>query len=142
MEKIQDHIKVSIILPSLNVLPYIKECVESVMNQTLHEIEIICVDAGSTDGTLEILQEYEKQDNRIKLIVSDKKSYGYQMNLGIKAAVGEYIGIVETDDYVSENMYEELYTVARENEVDFVKADFYRFTGQGEKKQGILQADG
>ncbi len=126
----QNNIKVSIILPSLNVLPYIRECVESVTNQTLREIEIICVDAGSTDGTLEILQEYETRDDRIKLIISDKKSYGYQMNLGMKAAVGEYIGIVETDDYVPVNMYEELYAVAKENNVDFVKADFYRFVGE------------
>ncbi len=131
METVQHNIKVSIILPSLNVASYIRECMESVMNQTLQEIEIICVDAGSTDGTLEILQEYEKQDDRIKLIKSDKKSYGYQMNLGMQTAVGEYIGIVETDDYVPTNMYEELYTAAKENDVDFVKADFYRFTGNG-----------
>lgn len=124
--------KVSIILPSLNVKKYISECIESVMNQTLQDIEIICVDAASTDGTLEIIQEYARKDSRIKLMIADKKSYGYQMNLGIAAATGEYIGIVETDDYVPCEMYEELYQIAVENDVDFVKADFYRFTGQGE----------
>lgn len=123
--------KVSVILPSLNVRKYIRECVESVMNQTLQDIEIICVDAGSTDGTLEILREYEKEDPRIKVIVSEKKSYGYQMNLGMSAARGEYIGIVETDDYIPCEMYEELYAIAEKNEVDFIKADFYRFTGSG-----------
>lgn len=126
-------VKVSVILPSLNVVKYIRECVESVVNQTLRDIEIICVDAGSTDGTLEILQEYAKKDSRIRVIVSDRKSYGYQMNLGMAAATGEYIGIVETDDYVPCEMYEELYQIAVENNVDFVKADFYRFTGQGDK---------
>lgn len=130
-------IKVSIILPSLNVVQYIEECVESVINQTLKDIEIICVDAGSTDGTLEILKEYERKDNRIKVLISDKKSYGYQVNLGISVAQGEYIGIVETDDYVSTEMYEELYLVAKEKDVDFVKADFYRFTREnGEEKKG------
>lgn len=124
--------KVSVILPSLNVRQYIPECIESVINQTLKEIEIICVDAGSTDGTLEVLREYEKKDGRIKVIVSDKKSYGYQMNLGLSVATGEYIGIVETDDYVVPEMYEELYQIAIDNEVDFVKADFYRFTGKGD----------
>ena len=92
--------KVSVIMPSLNVVSYIRECIESVVNQTLKDIEIICVDAGSTDGTLEVLEEYTAKDNRIKLLHSDKKSYGYQMNMGIDAATGEYIGIVETDDYI------------------------------------------
>lgn len=124
--------RVSVILPSLNVGKYIRECVESVMGQTLQDIEMICVDAGSTDGTLEILREYEKKDPRIKVILSEKKSYGYQMNLGISAARGEYIGIVETDDLVPCEMYEELYQIAVENDVDLVKADFYRFTGAGE----------
>lgn len=118
-------IKISVILPSLNVKKYITECIESVLQQTLQEIEIICVDAGSTDGTLEILEEYSKKDNRIVLIYSDKKSYGYQMNLGIKRAKGQYIGIVETDDYIERTMYEELYHIAKTNEVDYVKANFY-----------------
>ena len=100
--------KVSVIMPSLNVVQYIQECMESVVRQTLSDIEIICVDAGSTDGTLEILQEFAKKDQRISIIVSDKKSYGYQMNLGLKAAKGEYIGIVETDDFIEPNMYEDL----------------------------------
>lgn len=115
-------------MPSLNVAPYIKNCIESVINQTIKNIEIICVDAGSTDGTLEVLREYEKKDSRIKVILSNKKSYGYQMNLGIDIAKGEYLGIVETDDFISSEMYEELYTIAKEKKLDFIKADFYRFT--------------
>lgn len=129
MEK---EIKVSVILPSYNVAMYIRESIESVMNQSLQDIEIICVDAGSTDGTLEIIRDYEAKDERIKVIVSDKKSYGYQMNMGIAAASGEYIGIVETDDYILREMYEHLYSVAKENSVDFVKADYYNVTGKDE----------
>lgn len=131
-------IKVSVILPSLNVASYIKECVESVLNQSLKEIEIICVDAGSTDGTLEILRQYEKKDDRLEIIVSDKKSYGYQMNLGIRHAVGEYVGIVETDDYIKKEMYEELYCAAKKNMADFVKSDFYRFTGESDMMDKVL----
>lgn len=126
-------VKVSVILPSLNVVRYIREAVESVINQTLKDIEIICVDAGSTDGTLEILREYAARDNRVKLIISDKKSYGYQMNIGIDEAGGEYIGVVETDDYVPLYMYEELYELAKNNDVDLIKGDFYRFIGEGNK---------
>ncbi len=126
-------IKVSVILPSYNVVKYIRECIESVVNQSLQDIEIICVDAGSTDGTLEIIRDYETKDERIKVIVSDKKSYGYQMNIGIAAAVGEYIGIVETDDYILREMYEHLYRVAKENSADFVKADYYNVTGNNDE---------
>lgn len=120
--------KVSIIMPSLNVAPYITECMESVIHQTLQDLEILCVDAGSTDGTWEILEEYSKRDGRIRLIRSPQKSYGYQMNLGIREAVGEYVGIVETDDFILLEMYQELYTYAKENNAEFVKSDFDVFT--------------
>lgn len=123
---------VSVIMPSLNVVKYIDECIQSVLNQSLKEIEIICVDAGSTDGTYERLKEYETNDSRVRVILSDKRSYGYQVNLGIKEANAKYIGIVETDDYVDENMFDILYNRAEDNNLDFVKADFtflYDFDG-------------
>ena len=78
--------KVTIIMPSLNVADYIEECIKSAVFQTLKEIEILCIDAGSTDGTLEILQRYADMDRRIRLINSDRRSYGYQVNLGIRQA--------------------------------------------------------
>lgn len=127
-------IKLSIIMPSLNVAGYIQPCINSVLSQTLHDIEIICVDAGSTDGTLEILREYEKKDNRIKVIVSDIKSYGYQMNLGIQAASGKYIGIVETDDFIDKNMFYCLYALAEKYDVDFVKSGYKQFVSNGTRK--------
>ena len=123
----ENNIKVSIIMPSLNVKEYIEECIESVVNQTLSEIEIICVDAGSSDGTLEILEKYSKNDDRIKLICSDKKSYGHQVNLGIGNSNGEYIGIVETDDYIDERMYETLYGLTDNGACDISKVNFYHF---------------
>ncbi len=121
-------IKVSVLMPSLNVVRYIRECIETVLSQTMEEIEVLCIDAGSTDGTLEILEEYAGKDSRVRLIKSDKKSYGYQMNLGLKEAVGEYIGVVETDDFILPEMYEELYTFAGKNNADYVKSDFDIFT--------------
>lgn len=123
-----DRPKVTVVLPSLNVAKYIRECLESVVNQTLKEIEIICVDAGSTDGTLEIIREFEKRDPRVTVIISEKKSYGHQMNLGLDAATGEYFGIVETDDWILPEMFQDLYECAQEHDVDLVKSDFYRFT--------------
>ena len=82
--------KVSVIMPALNVAKYIRQCMESVINQTLKDIEIIVIDAGSSDGTLEILKEFEAKDSRVKLINSEKRSYGYQMNKGISIAQGVY----------------------------------------------------
>lgn len=120
--------KVSVILPSLNVKEYISECIQSVCKQTLKEIEIICVDAGSTDGTLELIEHAGQGDSRIKLIKSPKKSYGLQMNLGVQHAQGKYIAIVETDDYILPDMMNFLYEVCERNDLDFAKADFYRFT--------------
>lgn len=120
--------KVSIVISSLNSIKYIEECLESVLNQTLQDIEILCVDANSNDGTLEYLQSLEQKDKRLRVIISDKKSYGYQMNLGIKAAKGEYLGIVESDDTIKLNMYEELYKVAKESGIEVLKCDLENFT--------------
>ncbi len=119
--------KVTVIMPSLNVRKYIRPCIESVLSQRLKEIEILAIDAGSTDGTLEILEEYAGDDERLRIIQSDKKSYGYQVNLGIESAEGEYIGIVETDDIISPNMYERLYQIAVTQNLEYVKGGFAQF---------------
>ena len=118
---------VSVIMPSLNVAPYIRQCIESVLSQTLRTIEVICVDAGSTDGTLEILREYERRDPRVRVVVSDVKSYGRQMNIGLSLARGEFIGIVETDDFISHDMYEHLYEQAKSCNAQVVKCDFWQY---------------
>lgn len=118
-------VKVSIVIPSLNSKMYIRKTIESVLQQTLKDIEIICVDAGSVDGTLDILHKYAKNDSRIRIIHSEKKSYGYQMNLGFKLAQGEYIGIVESDDFASPDMFEKLYTAAKQDNLDLVKSGFF-----------------
>lgn len=124
--------KVSIIIPTYNVENYLRECMESVVRQTLHDIEIICINDGSTDGSLNILQEYAAKDSRIVLVDKQNEGYGVGMNIGLEKATGEYIGIVEPDDFVPLAMYEDLYNVACENDLDFVKADFYRFTRDDE----------
>ena len=120
-------IKVSIIIPVYNVQAYLVECMDSVVRQTLKEIEIICINDGSTDNSLEILKSYAEKDKRIIIIDKENGGYGVGMNIGIEKASGEYLGIVEPDDFVPLNMYEDLYNIAKINELDFVKADFYRF---------------
>lgn len=125
---------ISIIMPSLNVKEFMEECISSVMNQSLKNIEIICVDAGSTDGTLEIINKCAQDDSRIKVFRSDKKSYGYQMNLGISKAQGDYIGIVETDDFIDEKMYETLYDLTDNGSVDIAKVNFYHFYDESSER--------
>ena len=120
-----ENIKVSVILPSYNVTDYIEQCVRSVCAQTLKDIEILCIDAGSVDGTWDKLRKLAEEDARIRLVRSDVKSYGYQMNLGIREATGEYIGIVETDDYVDTDIFEVLYDRAGQEKPDVVKCTLY-----------------
>lgn len=124
--------KVSLIIPAYNVEPYLVECMESVTRQTLHDLEIICINDGSQDGTLRILQEYAERDSRIIVIDKENGGYGIGMNIGLGKASGEYIGIVEPDDFVPLMMYEDLYQSAKKWDLDFIKADFYRFTRSSE----------
>lgn len=100
---------------------YISQCMQSVISQTLKNIEILIIDAGSTDGTREILEEYALKDDRIHIVLSDKKSYGYQVNMGIALAKGEYVGIVDTDDYIMPEMYEKLYNCAKMYDLHYCK---------------------
>lgn len=124
--------KVSIIIPTYNVEQYLRECLDSVTGQTLRDIEIICVNDGSTDHSLDIIREYAAADPRIVVLTGPNGGYGKAVNKGFDAATGEYIGIVEPDDYVAETMYEDLYEIASENRLDLVKADFYRFRRDNE----------
>lgn len=132
-------IKVSVIMPSLNVVDYIEDSVKSVVNQTLQNIEVLCIDAGSTDGTWEKLQEISILDKRIKLIKSNIRSYGYQVNLGINLSSGEYISVVETDDYINENMLEVLYDYGNDNHCDIVKCDYNAYYTQENGKRVFLK---
>jgi glycosyltransferase involved in cell wall biosynthesis len=92
------------------------------VGQTLKEIEIILVNDGSTDGSVKIINEYAEKDDRIKVIDKPNEGYGKTMNRGIEAATGEYIGIVESDDWIELDMYETLYGIAKRHNVDVAKA--------------------
>ena len=105
--------KVSVIIPVYNVEEYLRECLDSVVNQTLKEIEIICVDDGSTDNSLEILKEYAKKDNRISVLTQENSGSGKSRNNGINNAKGEFIAFMDSDDfYPSHNTLENMYTKA------------------------------
>lgn len=118
-------IKVSIIVPIYNEEKYLESCLKSIIKQSLEEIEIICVDDGSTDSSKYILDNFAKQDKRIKVVHKKNTGNGNTMNCGLRLATGEYIGIVEGDDSVESNMYEKLYALSQDGTVDIVKGNFW-----------------
>ena len=118
--------KVSILVPIYNVEKYLHQCLESVVNQTLKDIEIICINDGSTDNSLSIIKKFAEKDSRIKIIDKKNTGYGHSMNCGLKIAQGEYIGIVESDDFADLDMFETLYNTAKINEVEVIKSNYLR----------------
>ena len=123
--------KVSILVPIFNVEKYLRQCLDSVVNQSLKDIEIICINDGSTDSSPEIIKEYAKNDPRFVVINKTNSGYGDSMNKGLEKASGEYIGIVESDDWVDVDMFENLYNIAVQNDVEVVKSNFYFYSGLG-----------
>lgn len=123
--------KISVIVPVYNVQDYVEECIESIRHQTWKDLEILCIDDGSTDKSGQILDVYAQKDKRIKVIHKKNTGYGHTMNIGLDEAGGEYIGIVESDDFIEENMYEELYKIARRSDLDFVKSNHWKYSNEG-----------
>lgn len=117
--------KVSIIVPIYKVDDYLVQCLNSIMAQTLEEIEIILVDEGDLDRCREIIDFYADQDPRIVAIHEKNGGYGASVNKGMKLATGEYIGFVESDDFIAPTMYEKLYNYAKQLDVDLVKSPYY-----------------
>lgn len=116
---------VSILVPICNVQRYLRQCLDSLISQTLRELQIICIDDGSTDSSPEIIEEFRRVDPRIEVISKPNSGYGDSMNKGLDLARGEYIGIVESDDFASPEMFERLFRLAKDNDADVVKSNFY-----------------
>lgn len=127
--------KISVVIPIYNVEKYLQQCLDSVCKQTLKDIEIICVNDGSTDSSLDIIRKYSQHDERVKVITGQNAGYGVAVNKGLAAATGEYISLIESDDFILPNMYEKLYQVCEESShvLDFVKSNTIRFYGDGEE---------
>lgn len=122
-----EEIKVSIIVPVYNVEKYLHKCLDSILNQTLEEVEVLCIDDGSSDASGQILDFYSIKDARVKVFHNENHGYGYSINFGIKNARGNYIGIVESDDSIRPQMYETLYEIAQKENLDFIKSDYFQY---------------
>lgn len=127
---------VSVIMPMYNQEKYIEKCLNSVLAQTLNDIEIIVVNDGSTDNSMKIVSKIAEKDSRVKIVDKPNSGYGNSVNIGIDRAIGHYIGIVETDDFISPQMFEVLYSLSNNGEIDVIKGNFYDYyedsDGKGE----------
>ena len=117
--------KVSVIIPVYNTEKYLVNCLDSVLNQTLQEIEIILINDGSTDSSLKIMESYkQKYEDRIQLFSKENGGQAIARNMAIPLCHGEYIGFVDSDDYIEPDMYEKMYAKAKEVDADYVECDY------------------
>ena len=134
--------KVSIVVPVYNMERYLAKCLDALTRQTLKDIEIIAVNDGSTDSSPAILRRYAKKDRRIRVIDKPNSGYGASMNRGIDEARGEYVGIVEPDDYPDMVMFSRLYRAAKKHDCDLVKCNYYRLYDSYEEPEWNLHGFG
>lgn len=131
---------VSIVMPIYNQHNYLRQCLDSVIAQSLKDIEIICVNDGSTDDSLGILKEYSKNDSRIVIIDKPNTGYGDSLNVGFKRATGEYLGIVEPDDFIESYMMEYLYDKAKTNDLDWARGDIFLYSNDGQQESKVRES--
>ncbi len=118
--------KVSIIVPVYNSVEHLSRCIDSILCQTLHDIEIILINDGSTDNSGDICNHYAESDKRIKVLHKKNAGQGLARNDGIAIAKGEYIGFVDSDDFIEPDMYEVMYNKARQSDADMITCGYYR----------------
>ena len=112
--------KVSVILPCYNGEKYLNQCIDSILNQTLENLELICVDDGSTDGTIRILEEYRKADSRVRILTQTNAGAGAARNNGMRQARGEYLSFLDADDFFEPDMLESAVLAAEQHRADYV----------------------
>lgn len=132
-----NRVAVSVLVPIYNVGEFLPECLDSLVGQTLKKIEIICINDGSEDNSLDIIKEYAKNDSRIVVINKENSGYGDSMNKGLAKATGEYVGIVESDDFIDLDAFEKMYELAKEHDAEIVKGNFYEYYGDDGKDKRV-----
>lgn len=128
----ENKIKISVIVPVYNTEKYIAECLDSILGQTLKELEVYCVDDGSTDNSVAIIQQYMQKDSRVHLLKQEHKGGGAARNLGLEHAKGEYLSFIDADDYIDTSMYEKMYTKCVEADAEVIVCSvrfLYQATG-------------
>ena len=136
--------KISLLVPIYNVEKYLVRCLESAVSQTLTDIEIICINDGSTDGSLAVVESFAHEDSRIRVVNKLNSGYGASMNRGLNEARGEFVGILESDDFLELDALDTLYKAAKEANADVAKADFFLYWSTPEERNerfGWVDAD-
>jgi len=133
--------QVSVVIPVYNVEDYLRECLDSILNQTLHEIEVICVNDGSTDGSLAILEEYAAKDERITIVTQKNRGLSGARNTGAKFARGEFLYFIDSDDFIDAEALEYLYQEAHDNQLDILYFDGESFYQPEELRQQFPGVD-
>ena len=128
------NILVSVIMPVYNEEEYLRECLDGLVKQTLKDIEIICVDDGSTDGSGEILQEYKCRDSRVQIIRQENLHAGIARNNGLARARGEYIHFLDADDWLEPEAYKDWLALARSQAADICIGYYYTFEAEKAEK--------
>ena len=134
-------IKVSVIVPVHNTEKYLKQCLDSLINQTLKDIEIICVDDGSTDSSLQILQQYSSKDHRLKVISQKREGAGSARNKGLAVARGKYLSFLDSDDFFELDMLEQMYNCSEKYNTDIVICKSRTFNNGYFKDQNNIKDD-
>ena len=132
---------VSVVVPIYNVERFLGQCVDSIINQTLKQIEIILVNDGSSDNCPAMCDAYAKQDARVKVIHQKNSGYGKACNSGINAAKGEFFAILEADDFAELDMYEKLYNKAVSNKLDVVRCHYYFYNTREDSNERVNLSD-
>ena len=118
---------VSVIIPVYNVSEYLPTCLDSILSQTLENIEVICVDDGSTDNSLAILQKYTERDSRLTVFQQKNKGGGAARNLGLNYALGKYVSFLDADDFFEPDMLEKAYVASEKNNLDILIFNYYYY---------------
>lgn len=131
-------VKVSVIVPVYNGEKYLTQCLDSIINQTLEDIEIICINDGSEDNSLSILERYASMDNRIKIISTENRGLGAARNSGLELATGEYVAFVDADDWIDKETYEQLYSKSASSDLDL---NIFQLINYMENNDNLVETD-
>lgn len=132
--------EISIVLPVYNVEEYLSQCLDSILHQTMNDFELICINDGSTDHSLKILEEYASKDERMQIYSQTNQSLGHARNTGMDIAQGKYLLFLDSDDFFDLDMLKKLHSKAEETDADFVLCQYYLYnsiTGKTDKIMGL-----
>lgn len=134
-------VKISVIIPVYNTERHLGRCLDSVLGQSMQEIEVICIDDGSTDHSLDVLHQYANQDGRIQVITQSNQYAGIARNKGMQAACGKYLAFLDSDDIYTGDALSQLFSLAENNGLDFIKGRFYYLNDTNNFKYTTLYSE-